>query len=208
MQTNLNNRTTSGLACHIVKLLSENYYPRLCTWRIAMHSDFSSKHSLLNGKEGNKMGANYLFLGHKTLGVNCAAWYSETNASIRYDFFFLTNRPVFLLHLSELLSVIYNWNTFICKTESKYILKQFTIIKNFTDVAVGLKWFKDYVVAFIPRKFNLTILDRAGPASWASAFGKRHVNHHFTTGSQISVSVASLLLLSYSLLVLDTHRLM
>lgn len=43
-------------------------------------------------------------------------------------------------------------------------------------------------------KFNLTVLDRAGLERWANAFGKPHVNH-FTTGSQISVNVASLLLL-------------
>lgn len=36
------------------------------------------------------------------------------------------------------------------------MLKQFTIIKNFTDVAVRLGLFKDYVVTLIPVKFNLT----------------------------------------------------
>lgn len=33
------------------------------------------------------MGANNMFLGHKTLGVKGSAWHSETNVSIRYDFF-------------------------------------------------------------------------------------------------------------------------
>lgn len=33
-------------------------------------------------------------------------------------------------------------------------MKHFTIIKNFTDVAVGLGLFKDGVVTFITMKFN------------------------------------------------------
>lgn len=50
--------------------------------------------------------------------------------------------PVFLLRLPELLSDI----TFISKLESKYILKQFTIIKTSADVPVGLGLFQDYVL--------------------------------------------------------------
>lgn len=50
--------------------------------------------------------------------------------------------PVFLLRLPELLSDI----TFISKLESKYIPKQFTVIKTSADVPVGLGLFKDYVL--------------------------------------------------------------
>lgn len=53
--------------------------------------------------------------------------------------------PVFILHLPELLSDI----TLISKLESKYVLKEFTIIKASADVAVGLGLFEDYVLTLV-----------------------------------------------------------
>lgn len=68
--------------------------------------------------------------------------------------------PVVILHLPELLSDI----TFISKLESKYILKEFTILKTSADVVAGSGSFKDYVLTLvflctvcISMNFNLTV---------------------------------------------------
>lgn len=126
---------------------------------LQMHPDLPSEHSLLHGKKGN---GNNLFLGHKTLGVSreelcCLVFWAKCKHQIRY---LVTNVPVVILHLPELLSDI----TFISKLESKYILKEFTILKTSADVVAGSGSFKDYVLTLvflctvcISMNFNLTV---------------------------------------------------
>lgn len=126
---------------------------------LQMHPVFPSEHNLLHGKKGN---GNNLFLGHKSLGMSqeelcCLVFWAKCKHQIWY---LVTDVPVFILHLPELLSDI----TFTSKLESKHILKGFTIIKTSADVVVGSGLFEDYVLTLVylctactSMNFNLTV---------------------------------------------------